>query len=345
MVSTKNRIILPIDKEEGVIMSDYDVDKRHTLKVICIGAASIIMYSNKVASIVVNRSIPATGSIGTNRRLSKAPHILFGENPSSCSIIPGNTNKHLIEANDFRMSDYVATAYTEAKSEMKRILGTEKEILIDLNDERIESSRYDNMLILGGPVANIYTQHICGYEMITPKNSSKQLPQLTGSSPLPFGFYCGNDNGWGYWGDEERTVFRLLDTGVEKKTPLYGIVLRDSNEIISPPVKDGKLVADMLMIIRIPNFKEKGKLGHTTIIGGMHGYSLKSFFDKNNLYNNMNELTARIGDVDFFQALVPAKLNPSNGEATIDWNGWGNWKFRAERLDPKAFLSLPAVKS
>lgn len=263
--------------------------------------------------------------------------LLFGSEPSKCGLIPGNSNKHLVAEGNFRASRYVQLAFDSSCSVLKGVLGVEHTQPIIPTDARMEAHKYQNLLILGGPVSSPETRLLCGYrDMLTPTDSNKLLPTKVESSLLPYHFYCGNQNGWGYWGEEERKARRWLDDGTEKMLPLYGIIDSTQSTFLEPPLDGDRLAGDMLIITRLPNLEDSS--GTSTIVGGMHGYSIEVFFK--NLTQNLRTFNEvfRAHEYDYFQAIIPVHI-ASNREVTIDWLGRENWQPNIIKIDRAAYLA------
>ena len=262
--------------------------------------------------------------------------LLLSDNPKMCGIIPGDTNKHLFEQQIFKASRYVKGAFDQSKRYLSYITAAKKEVPSAFENPNMLTQANESQLIIGGPVASIQTRKLCGYEEITTRtNPKKLLPQFRTDSKLPWGFYLGNKNGWGYWGNKRDPITRWYENGKEGTDfDKYGIIRRDSRSPIEPPIdKHGRLAGDMLMIIRLPNQSD----GYFTIIGGMHGYSLDAFYK--HMKENMNELSkiVSMNHTEYFQILIPARII-SPAKAIIDWDGWGNWRPAFEKLNPNDFL-------
>jgi len=263
--------------------------------------------------------------------------LLFGSEPSKCGLIPGNSNKHLVAEGKFHASRYVQLAFDNSYSVLKGMLGVEHAEPIAPTDARMEAHQYQNLLILGGPVASPETRLLCGYQDIpTATSSNKPLPTKTKSSLLPYHFYCGNHNGWGYWGEEERKARRWLDDGTEKMLPLYGIIDSTQSTVLEPPLDGDRLAGDMLIVTRLPNLEDSS--GTSTIVGGMHGYSIEVFFkDLTQNLRTFNEVF-RAYEYDYFQAIIPVCI-ARDREVTIDWLGKGNWQPNIIKVDRAAYLA------
>jgi hypothetical protein len=195
------------------------------------------------------------------------------------------------------------------------------------------SKKQKNLLILGGPVANVYTKGICGYKDISVHGDpNKTVPVFQHeSSLLEYGFYCGDENGWSSWGGKPVRVSRMNENGSLEEMAKYGLKDR-TGKIIEPPIEGNRLAGDMLMIIRVPNASSPG--GVHTIIGGMHGYSLEAFFTK--FESNMRELAKVVGSTEFFQLLVPVRIG-ADGSTKVVWDGWANWRPAFVILRPEMF--------
>jgi len=257
-------------------------------------------------------------------------NLLFGDTPASCSIIAGDSNILRLANKQYGPSLYIRRAFSTAEAYLKNNVGDGPTIPLSFSHPIMKASQHESHLILGGPIANITTRSICGYEMKhCERTPDKQVPVFQGL--LPFGFYCGNENGLGYWGDKEIKVLRWNEDGSEESLLRYGILKRGSNNPIEPPIENGRLAGDMLMVIRLPNSSS----GYFTIIGGMHGYSLKAFFD--DIEGNMTKLSEMVGNAKYFQALIPAEV-VAGGQATMNWKGWPNWRPEFAVLNEHDFI-------
>ncbi|NJM70634.1 MAG: hypothetical protein HC862_10595 [Scytonema sp. RU_4_4] len=253
-----------------------------------------------------------------------------------------NSNKHLVAQGKFRASKYVQLSFDNSCAALKGLLGVSHTEPVVPTDARLEAHKFQNLLILGGPVASPETRLLCGYhEISTLTSPDKLLPEKEKSSILPYHFYCGNQNGWGYWDTEERKARRWLDDGTEKMLPLYGIVDSTKSTILEPPINGEHLAGDMLIVTRVPNLEDDD--GSSTIVGGMHGYSIEVFFkDLNQNLRTFNEVF-RAKNFDYFQAILPVKIS-ENHEVTIDWLGQGNWEPNIVKIDREAYLASLAQR-
>ncbi len=265
--------------------------------------------------------------------------LLFGSDPSQCGVFPGDSNKHLVAQGKFRTpSKYVQLAFDNSNAALKGVLGVEHTQPVPYTDLRLGGDQRQNSLFLGGPVASEETRLFCGYrEISTETNPNKLLPVRVESSLLPYHFYCGNQNGWGYWDEEERKARRWLDDGTEKMLPLYGVMDSTQSTLLEPPLDGDRLAGDMLIITRLPNPAPNSN-GIHTIVGGMHGYSIEVFFK--NLTQNLRTFNEvfRAHEYDYFQAIIPMRVE-RNHEVTIDWLGRGNWQPNIIKIDRAAYLA------
>lgn len=262
---------------------------------------------------------------------------LLGDDPKNTGILPPGTNKHLLAKGVRQPSRYVTKAFEVSSAIQKQVLGFENHIVVDYNDRRMAANQNKNLLVIGGPVATDNTKALCGYLDVQSINDpNKTIPIIDPKSPLPFYFYIGNENGYGYWGDEYRSIRRWHENGKEDVFPLYGIYDKEKKIYLPQPQIGKKSLADMLMIIRVPNPKNNSRT--ITIIGGLHGYSLESFFLA--LESNMEIFSKSINPNGFkyFQALLPYSLD-NNGVASFNINGKGEWKTKIKEIEPKKFLS------
>ena len=164
----------------------------------------------------------------------------------------------------------------------------------------------------------------------------KLVPVPIRGWPLPFYFHVGNRLGYGMWGSELRTGRRLLEDGKEEALPLYGVRIGATGPIIPPPLLRQRVAGDMLMITRVPN--PRHRKGTVTMIGGLHGYSLESFFS--DAASNA-KLVAALTDGfkhDYFQALLPYRID-SSGRATLDLDSTSPWRLRVAPVDGERYLA------
>jgi hypothetical protein len=268
------------------------------------------------------------------------PELLFWRS-GDVAIIPGNTNKRLLAESGGKpkMSPYInyaldMAAYLLAESDSERLVE-----VASYADYRANPTRYKNLLLIGGPVANELTKKLCGYknEKIkgTKQNKPDEIAVFTHQMPYPAYFDIGNvDDGYDVI-MALRPNFGFDDKMLDDLNGTYRIIYKGNT--MSPIVINGRLRSDMLMIIRIPNplYPVDGRI---TIIGGMHGYSLRAFFDKRYFVYNMNMLCKRAGDDIFYQMLIPSEIE-DDGYARLLWDGkkdfgWENWGFQNDLIDP-----------
>ena len=122
----------------------------------------------------------------------------------------------------------------------------------------------------------------------------------------------------------------------------YSIMDKNGNELVPIIDSNNILMSDMLMIIRIPN-PWHDLQGYITIIGGLHGYSLRAFFREDHINNNLNMLYEYLRFKDCFQMLIPATINHKEASGELLWenSAWSNWRFDFDILDPKEFSDIP----
>jgi hypothetical protein len=205
----------------------------------------------------------------------------------------------------------------------------------DNPDLTVEHKR--NLLVIGGPVATDYTRLLCGYkDIFDPADSSLLIPLPKAEFPLPYHFYVGNHSGYGYWGDDCLYIRRWLEDGSTRDFPLYGIIPGPGENPIPSPLNGNDIAGDMLMITRVPHPEKKG--GTITIIGGLHGYSLKCFYD--NFYDLFPKFISIVNPTKepFFQALIPFRID-SNRQLIADWESSSDWCVRFSRIDPVAYIN------
>ena len=261
----------------------------------------------------------------------------LGDDPRNTCIMSPGTNKRALARGKLTPSIYVRNAYTNTSALHKQILGIAEDFGFDYTHEESSAERYKNKLVIGGPVATYITKVMCGYvDVSNQSNPQESVPMFNRSAPLPFGFYVGNENGYGFWEDERRTIKRWDEYGELGDYPVYGIYDRGSGLLIPEPEKDGIAVGDMLMIARLPNPEDI--TGSVTIVGGLHGYSLNSFVS--NLIDNIEHFSNFINPkgYKYFQALLPYSIN-GNGSCSLDIEGWGNWRGDIKPIDEKLLLS------
>lgn len=274
------------------------------------------------------------------------PEILFGDYKNT-AILPGNTNRHLLAINGGkpRMSGYIRSANDTVNSLLNSLNPTSNFDFVYYDNPKLDFRNHRNILILGGPVASELTKSLCGYEdkkIINPiPGRPDHLPVFSNKLPFPAYFFVG----------DPESGFHVIDAirPGENGNPLpnnpgtYSIIYK--GETLTPIIRDGKLLSDMLMIIRLPHplFPRNG---YITIIGGMHGYSIKSFFNRQNdsFKKNMRNLAEIVNYKSCFQILIPAIID-ANGDAEILWDtkryGWGKWNLYFDELNANDFLDIP----
>jgi hypothetical protein len=182
-----------------------------------------------------------------------------------------------------------------------------------------------------------YSRLICGYENVRLQSDAKRLiPIAMTSSILPYHFYVGNHRGYGYWRNELRLGRRWLQEDDDEALPLYGIMEGSSGAPIEPPMQGDRIAGDMLMITRVPNPANAAR--SITVIGGLHGYSLESFFcDLEATVSKFDQLL-KPRRYDYFQALIPYSIEKDRTVRPM-WKAKGNWSARISPVDGARFLA------
>ncbi len=100
-----------------------------------------------------------------NRKGIIIPELLFGDY-TNAAIIAGNTNKLLLAQNGGKrkMSNYIRDANKISRRILKSLNPKNPIKTLDYREKDTNFTRYENLLILGGPVASKLTKSLCGYE-------------------------------------------------------------------------------------------------------------------------------------------------------------------------------------
>lgn len=270
------------------------------------------------------------------------PQLLFGDGGEAC-IVPGNTNKLLLTKTNGRpqMSEYVRIANDKSRTLFKTIHNNLKIDILDFSDPKLRLDKYKNMLILGGPIASELTMALCGYQNrnIIGEGADKtpgKIPVFTKRFSYPAYFNVGDEiTGYNVI-EASRPDFNGQPLTSKSNKPVGTYTIFHKEKELVPIINNGKLKSDMLMIIRIPNpiFPLEG---YITIIGGMHGYSLRAFFENDLFYDNLAKLHVFSEGMGSFQMLIPAAIN-DKGRAILKWDSvpknWGSWRLYVDALDP-----------
>jgi hypothetical protein len=129
---------------------------------------------------------------------------------------------------------------------------------------------------------------------------------------------------------------RFMENGEERAAPLYGVRIGATGPLIAPPLQGDRVVGDMLMITRVPN--PRNPKGTITMIGGLHGHSMESFFSN---VNSSAGLVAQLLDGlkhDYFQMLLPFKIDNA-GRAALSLDTSDPWHLRVSSVDGDRYLS------
>jgi hypothetical protein len=276
------------------------------------------------------------------------PEILFGD-VNDTAIVPGNTNKLLVARMSVKsaVSGYISEANTASNWILEKFHPGKNIVRIWDYDIDLSFMRYKNLLIFGGPVASKLTKAICGYkdQVITCERKPtdpKDMPVFMGDLPFKYYFNVG-DPATGF---NKIKVIRPDELGHPlTDASTYTIMDHVGGVEYRPVINRNKLLlSDMLMIIRIPNPWHPND-GFITIMGGLHGYSLRSFFRPDHLSFNLKRLFEYFDNTKCFQMLIPVVIDHKRASGTVLWeiNKWpnANWKFHLEKLDRNKFLSVP----
>lgn len=273
-----------------------------------------------------------------------AYYLLFGD-PHNSAIVPGDTNKRLLEKHGVpKMSEYVEGANDHAGYAFRKFHKNTQIERVNFHSKRTDVVNFKNLLVLGGPIASGLTKSLCGYsdKPITKEGymEAKNIPIYTNTRQFPAYFNIGTPES----GYNVIKAIRPNPDGTPMKEEVSGTFsITHKGNILVPYIQDGKLRSDMLMIIRIPNPWHPLD-GYITIIGGLHGYCLRSFFKRSDLEENLYKLSTLCKDGSSFQMLIPAEID-LNGNAKLLWDKdkpeFGDWKFSVDPLDSALLSEVP----
>jgi len=317
-------------------MTNDDVDhgRRLWLQGAFIAGATLIGQNvvNDTYAYVKGLPIWDTGDIALPKKLE----YLFGDSAAETGIVPPGINRHLAKAGVPLPSKYIATAFNISSGLQSKATGVKNFLEVTPSDPRMNAANDRNILVLGGPVATPYTAAMFGYKDFICTKERGTIPLIDEHCPLPYYFYTGNENGYGYFGEEKRFVKRWLEDGQVRELAMYGIFDKEANRIIEQPTRAGWAAGDMLMLARVPN--PENISGTMTLIGGLHGYSLMSFFADIEQSLSLVQSIIGVDKYDFFQALIPYKLD-ENGTAKIDLIGADEWRIRVSAVEAKSLIN------
>lgn len=193
------------------------------------------------------------------------------------------------------------------------------------DDELLILDEKNELICLGGPVANTLGGSRTGYEYEQLEDKS-WFPSFK-SNAFRWGFRVGDNQFGGFEG--KKYFAKRCEDGVVVERPLYAIIDHQSknNYQYFSTDSNGFLKEEVLLITKIEN--EFNKDRSILVIGGMHGYSIREFALTNNiLKKNMSELKNRINKANAktYQIYLPVYLeHKSKGgiyitNATLDWD-------------------------
>ncbi|PWB44275.1 MAG: hypothetical protein C3F12_11270 [Candidatus Methylomirabilota bacterium] len=161
---------------------------------------------------------------------------------------------------------------------------------------------------------------VTGYQY-EPLQSGINFP-IFSSNNLRWGYYCGDVEYGSYGGTIEKA--KRCEGGIVER-PLYAIVdnRSSSNPKCFKKDENGFLKEEVLLITKITNpFDNNFSM---FIIGGMHGYSIRTF--SKDIEKNLSELRKKVRDRKQYQVYIPVALDHKNNrgvhvtEATLNWDG------------------------
>lgn len=176
------------------------------------------------------------------------------------------------------------------------------------------------LILLGGPVANMLGGTVTGYQYEHLK-SGPDLP-IFKSNNFRWGYYCGDEEYGSYFGTIEKA--KRCEGGLIVERPLYAIVDNKSSANLRRFKKDdnGFLKEEVLLITKTKNpFNDYFSM---FIIGGMHGYSIQKFAKE--IEENLSELKGKIRESEQYQIYVPVDLEHKKKreihvtEASLNWD-------------------------
>lgn len=189
----------------------------------------------------------------------------------------------------------------------------------DPDDDILLLDREKDLILLGGPVANIVGGKICGYEYSLTDNGI--LFPIFKSNNIRWGFYCGEQDYGQKYGN--MLTSKRFEAGNLVERPLYGI--RDNNltDIVRFEKDDeGFLAQEVLLITKIQNPYNQN--ASVFIAAGMHGYSISQFATE--IGKSVNLLRSIVRDHRSYQVYIPVNLIHHKDsdfkytEAKLDWN-------------------------
>jgi hypothetical protein len=258
------------------------------------------------------------------------------------AVLPGEGNQWKLSNGVIGASAYISQATTTF---LESLAVKENICKVDAGGDNIDeiyraihnAIQIDqDLLVLGGPVANIVTRRCLGYQEVevceyddngnhklNPDGTYKKkiLPVFDPDSGFPFGFFCGlGDYGWYPKGElvmpavekfsstlgmEYKEISRYREDG-KFEGPHTGIVWSDGR-IEKLRHYNGVITEEVLLIARVPHPKPSYPHRTMTVLGGAHGYTVREF--GKNWKHNLKKLKSLAGNSEYFMAMIWAKFN------------------------------------
>ncbi len=210
--------------------------------------------------------------------------------------------------------DYAGTAFCEIVDKSNG--ENHKRIELESEEEIFKNSKVtDDLILLGGPVANENGGNYTGYIYEPIRNSNNLTIPIFNDSDLRWGYYCGDTHyGYGFYdGGENKTAKRCEGNKIVER-PLYAIIDRESSGLKMFNIdKDGFLLEEVLLITKRARTNNAPSV---FIIGGMHGYSIHEFSEEISLNTlKMNQkIEKKIGSNKSYQIYLPVELRHYLGQ-------------------------------
>lgn len=218
------------------------------------------------------------------------------------------------------LSVYLQTAGAAFSKAVETSLGGKVSFQeVEPDDTLLKLDVEKELLLLGGPVANVLGGNVTGYQYVN-LASGINLP-IFKSNDFRWGYYCGDNEYGSYSGVIEKA--KRCEGGAIIERPLYAIVDNHSSSNPKRFQKDenGFLKEEVLLITKTTNpFHDNFSM---FIIGGMHGYSIQTFSTE--IEKNLSELKEKLRGSQQYQIYIPVALEHRKKrgvhvtEATLNW--------------------------
>ena len=295
---------------------------------VAVGAGITTTVSNNVSS-GLQKTYDYFGDRMAPLKIGAAARGLVGDRiPAICC---GAVNRQAVrEGKAIRHSSYIETARLTLQTALCEAWGEEIEFrkCSPLDAPVVNAQEFNDMVFLGGPLANDYLAHLLGYRLdevqVIGADGSDQIQSIPRADPAKFALRFEHFHGDGQLGEFDgrvRTAERWDDFNLVTR-PQFAIFDHKTQQMLRCETDGQMLASEYLQVVKLPSAQG----GNHVFIWGLHGHSIQSFFEPSEARSNMDALISLVGERRQFQALIPITLRPERRSGGFVMAGRPVWE-------------------